>query len=59
MQTPSAHKSEWRAIKNGRGEVKGYIEMFWCRQANGFVTIPDVSRFRSASSAHSDLGEKQ
>lgn len=29
-----------RPIKNGRGEVKGYIEMFWSRQANGYVTIP-------------------
>jgi hypothetical protein len=41
-------KGEWKAIKNGRGEIKGYIEMFWCRQANGYVTIPGISRFRAA-----------
>jgi hypothetical protein len=45
---PSSKKDGWKAIKNGRGEVKGYIEMFWSRQANAYVTIPGVSRFRNA-----------
>jgi hypothetical protein len=31
-------------IKNGRGEVKGYIQMFWSRAANGYVSVPSSDR---------------
>lgn len=29
------------AIKNGKGEIKGYITVFWSKSLNKFVTIPE------------------
>jgi hypothetical protein len=41
-------RSEWRPITNGRGEVKGYIEMFWHAPTAQWMTIPGQSRYRNA-----------
>lgn len=44
MGTTAKTPSKWTPIKNGRGVVTGYIEMFWSKGC-GWVTIPGVSRF--------------
>ncbi len=43
--TPKA-STRWAAIRNGRGEVKGWIEVFWSAGLSAWVTIPGVSRYR-------------
>lgn len=40
-------RPEWKAIKNGRGEIKGWILMFWSSGC-GWVTIPGESKYRPA-----------
>lgn len=40
--------SRWAEIKNGAGEVTGYIEMLWGGQ--GWVSIPGASRVIDAGS---------
>lgn len=34
-------KTKKFAIKNGRGEVKGYIIMYWSEALGRFVSIPE------------------
>ncbi len=53
MRFRPAHKTDapktttrWAAIRNGRGEVKGWIEVFWSAGLSAWVTIPGVSRYR-------------
>lgn len=29
-----------RPIKNGKGEIKGYIKMYWCNSAKKYVSVP-------------------
>ncbi|MEP7363839.1 MAG: hypothetical protein ABI972_11335 [Acidobacteriota bacterium] len=40
--------TKWAAIRRGDGKVTGYIEVFYSKNLNRFVTIPGVSRFRNA-----------
>jgi hypothetical protein len=39
-------KVAWASIKNGTGEITGYIEVFWGGKLR-YVTIPGASRFRA------------
>lgn len=38
-------KAKWTPIKNGRGEIKAWIELFWSAGLNQWVSIPGVSQF--------------
>ena len=36
--------SHWKRIRNGRGETKGWLEVFGSRRA-GYVSVPGASRW--------------
>jgi hypothetical protein len=42
MQTENI---KWAAIRNGRGQITGWIELFWSPALNQWVSIPGVSGF--------------
>jgi hypothetical protein len=35
----------WKAIRTGAGRVTGYIEVFFCRSHEMYVTVPGASRW--------------
>jgi len=41
--------SKWAAIKTGTGRITGYIEVFYCKGLDSYVTIPGVSRWKDTA----------
>ena len=37
-------KTQWKPVKNGKGEITGYIETYLTHQEK-YVTIPGISRW--------------
>ena len=40
--------SKWATIKRGDGKITGYIELFYAKHMDKWVSIPGVSRWRNA-----------
>lgn len=57
MQQPEPPQVRWLVVKDGRGEIKGWIECFRVAGTGQYVTIPGASRWKNPDGTIHEITE--